>query len=550
MSTAIRILCSATLLAAGAPLGAQSTVRAVLGVGGAQPDEEVNEPSLSADGRWVAFHAWASNLVPDDLNGELDVFLLDRVTGEVRLVSRGLQGQPSDGFSYYGVLAPDGTHLVFRSVASNLVPGDTNGHSDVFLYELATGVIERVSLGADGVQGNQASKHAEVSGDARLVAFRSSATNLVQGDTNHCDDIFVRDRAAGQTRRASVRSDGGQANGPSAHAVISADGAWVAFRSHASNLGDGDTNGVEDVFLHELASGTTLLVSRDEQSAVGNGESTYPSLSGDGLRLAFMSQAANLGLGHDINAASDICVYERDTGAVRRVSVASDGTQGNDDSFYPHISRDGRFVGFASSASNLVPDDTNGWPDVFVHDLLLGTTERVSLSESGLQGNATSFRPRLSGDGRLLAFGSAAMTLVPGDGNAFTDVFVHDRQGPFGLLPGGVAGSLGQPLISGSGHAIEGYVFGFDVSGAPPLAPAFVACGLTLLEAPCAGGTLVPQPDLLLALTTSSLGRLGPQAFWPAGVAEGTRLFLQAFVQDAGAPQGWAVTDGLWLVTP
>ena len=230
----------------------------------------------------------------------------------------------------------------------------------------------------------------------------------------------------GTTTRVSVASDGTQANDACGDASISADGRFVAFDSAASNLVPGDTNGHEDVFVHDRQTGQTTRVSVASDGTQGNDLSDYPSISGDRRFVAFESFASNLVPG-DTNGYEDVFVHDRQTGQTSRVSVASDGTQGNSTSEDPSIGGDGRFVAFESHASNLVPGDSNGSLDIFVHDRQTGLTTRVSVASDGTQSDSYSRDPSISADGRFVAFQSQATNLVAGDTNDVTDVFVHDR---------------------------------------------------------------------------------------------------------------------------
>jgi Tol biopolymer transport system component len=260
------------------------------------------------------------------------------------------------------------------------------------------------------------------------VVFTSLATNLVVGDTNGFMDVFVHDRDTGETSRVSVASDGTQANDHTYWPAVSADGRYMAFHSMATNLVAGDTNGFGDVFVHDRDTGETARLSMAFDGAQGNGLSAYPFVSGDGRYVAFISWASNLVPG-DTNGTSDIFVHDRDTGETTRVSVASDGTQGNGQSGQWHhaISADGRYVAFRSFASNLVPGDTNNNHDIFVHDRETGETTRVSVASDGTEGNGFSSDADISADGRYVAFESTANNLVPGDTNNSFDVFVHDQ---------------------------------------------------------------------------------------------------------------------------
>ncbi len=283
-----------------------------------------------------------------------------------------------------------------------------------------------VSVASDGVQGNDNSRFPSISANGRYVAFYSIASNLVNGDTNGSQDIFVHDRQSGSTTRLSVASDGTQANDSSWGTSVSADGRYVAFDSLASNLVGGDTNGEVDIFVHDRQAGATSRVSVASDGTQANDSSYSSSISDDGRYVAFSSYAQNLVSG-DTNGLPDIFVHDRQTGTTSHVSVASDGTHGNSGSYGPSISADGAFVAFHSDANNLVSGDTNDTFDVFMHDLQTGATNRVSVASDGTQGDYSSGDPSISADGRYVAFSSYAQNLVSGDTNGSEDVFVHDR---------------------------------------------------------------------------------------------------------------------------
>ena len=316
--------------------------------------------------------------------------------------------------------------MAFYSEASNLVPGDTNSAEDVFVRDRASGTTRRVSVDSAGNEGDGDSYDPVLSADGRFVVFYSDATNLVAADTNGVADVFLHDCLTGVTTRLSVDSAGNQGNGASLYPWISADGRTVTFHSSADNLVPLDTNQVSDVFVRDLVAGTTVRVSVDSAGAQGNGDSSYSSLSADGRYVAFESLATNL-VPSDTNNRKDIFVRDLVGGTTRRVSVHSSGAQSNGASTYGAISGDGRSVGFESLASNLVTGDTNGFVDSFVHDLVTGTTERISLSSAGVQGNNISLRAVPSHDGRFVAFKSHASNLVAGDTNGAQDIFLRDR---------------------------------------------------------------------------------------------------------------------------
>jgi len=262
-------------------------------------------------------------------------------------------------------------------------------------------VTQRVSLSSSGVQSHGFSMHSMVSGDGRFVIFESSGNDLVPGDTNGALDIFVRDRRLGTTERVDVSTEGVQANTDPMHVFgnfvsISADGRFATFSSEATNLVQGDTNLYEDVFVHDRVLGLTERVSVDSSGGQGNAHSRENSTSADGRYVAFMSLASNL-VANDANLASDVFVRDRRLGLTERVSVDANGVGGDGNSDFPSISADGRYVAFYSLATNLVANDTNGKADVFVRDRLLGTTVLASRTIGGLQGDGDSsllFFPR------------------------------------------------------------------------------------------------------------------------------------------------------------
>jgi Tol biopolymer transport system component len=446
-----------------------ATERVSVDSAGNQANNESYDPALSGDGRFVAFQSYAYNLVLNDTNNDADVFVHDRQTGATERVSVASAGNQANTASDHPAISADGRYVAFETWASNLVPGDTNAAGDVFVHDRQTGLTERVSVDSAGNQGNGSSGGAAMSGDGRYVAFSSDASNLVAGDTNNADDIFVHDRQTGATERVSVDSAGNEGNGPSFYATASGDGRFVAFRSEASDLVAGDTNtcgdwfapSCPDIFVHDRQTGATTRVSVDSAAVEGNDRSEAPAISADGRYVAFWSEASNLVPG-DTNVGWDVFVHDRQTGATERVSVDSAGNQANTASENPAISADGRYVAFESSASNLVPGDTNvcgevGGPcqDVFVHDRQTGATERVSVDSAGNQANNESCYgggvppcTAMSADGRYVAFESKASNLVPNDTNG-RDIFVHDR-GPVAVggiaeLPALAATSAGEP---------------------------------------------------------------------------------------------------------
>jgi Tol biopolymer transport system component len=395
---------------------------ASVGVDGTHGNGSSFGSSISADGRYVSFASSAATLVPGDTNDAEDVFVHDRQTGRTARVSLSSQGIQGDRDSYDPSISADGRYVAFASFATTLVPNDLNDELDVFVHDLKSGTTILVSVASDGTQGDGPSLAPSVSANGGRVAFESEAANLVGDDANATDDVFVRDVASGKTTRVSVGWRDGEGQRPSFGPVISADGRLVAFESFAPLVQD-DTNRVLDVFVRDLAARTTTRTSVTSDGAEADAGSFSPALSADGRYVAFTSYAAGL-VPADGNGLLDVFVHDRATGRTVRASVAADGREADGLSFTPSLSADGRFVAFPSEADDLVDGDTNGIRDVFVHDLDTGRTTRLSTPAAGGQGNGPSLAPAISGSGAVVAFGSFASNLVPGDSNALQDVFV------------------------------------------------------------------------------------------------------------------------------
>lgn len=417
-------------------------------------------PVVSENGLFVVFESDASDLVSGDTNGMGDIFRRKMSFGtNTRVAWAETSDGASGGGSYGSSIGTDGRWIVFDSDATNLVPKDLNHARDVFLRDTLNGTTTRVSVSDTEEEANDASSvnsAASVSADGRYVAFISGATNLIAGDTNGKIDVFVRDTVAGTTRRVSVDSSGRQANAASNGSSISADGRKVVFQSVASDLVVGDTNMRQDVFVHDLTTGETIRVSVANDGSQANGSSgsdgwgNAPAISADGRFVVFESTATNL-VPNDTNGTRDIFIRDTANGTTRLVSVASNGAQGNAASSIPSVSAKGNLVAFQSYASNLTPNDTNASWDIFVRNLETGTTTRVSTSETGAEGNQGSYAPVISADGRWVAFTSWANNLVPGDTNDRGDIFLRDI----------VKGSLSLISATPEG-AVGGSISGFD----------------------------------------------------------------------------------------
>ena len=439
------LLLAATLVvvAVGAvPAGAVSllsrTLRISVTPSGTTTNGSSAEAAVSGDGRVVAFSTTATDFVEGDPNDAIaDVATLGLVNGARRLVTEG-----GDGPSYAPVLTHDGGSVAFVSEATNLVGDDANGVADVFVRS-AGGPVVRVSVPDGGGDANGPSYQPDITADGRVVAFTSAATNLVPGDTNGVPDVFARDLENGRTYRLSVDVGGTQGNARSSQPAISGDGEIVAFESGASNLVPGDTNGVADVFVRDLQVNSLDRVSvsstqKQQNKSVIPPFTVVPDVSRDGRYVVFESDATNL-VATDRNAKTDIFMRDRTRKTTSLVSTDSENTQGNNDSFAPRITPDGRFIAFESFASNLTPGQDGPREDIFLRDLRRGGTAVVTVTSDGTprapeQISQLLQRPSLSADARVVAFGSTAPNLVPDDGNAAQDVFIRLTDPPHASL--------------------------------------------------------------------------------------------------------------------
>jgi len=539
------------------PAIGQETTRVSVDSSGAEGDNVSDDegPSISANGQFVAFSSYASNLVAGDTNGVWDVFVHDRATGITERVSVDSSGGEGNGKSPIAEISADGQIVAFASGASNLVAGDTNGACDVFVHDRATGITERVSVDSSGGEGNGESGNyfgMSISADGQVVAFPSSASNLVAGDTNGAWDVFIHDRATKTTERVSVRSNGNQGNAESASPSISGDGQVVAFRSAASNLVAFDTNGVWDVFVHNRATGNTKRVSVDSSGVQGNSYSVYTAISADGQVVAFESLSSNLVAG-DTNRDYDVFVHHRATGITERVSVDSSGGQGNDYSYWPSLSADGQIAAFYSKANNFVAGDTNGYPDVFVHDRATGITQRVSVDSSGAEGNDDSGYDglSLSTNGQVVAFESVASNLMAGDTNGAQDVFVHERcDATWSNYGAGFPGTNGVPSFTSRADPVLGTTVTLDLAnsyGNATVGLLIIGFQRTTIHTNWGSDVLAdPLITRVLGLPASgaSLSDLIPNDDDLCGFT----VDLQAIEADPGAAKGVSFTPGLELV--
>ncbi|MCC7014089.1 MAG: PD40 domain-containing protein [Planctomycetes bacterium] len=335
-----------------------TTIQASLSETGAPFSGESRNPALSADGRFIVFSTLPKRIYIRDL--------ALGINENVNVSTSGTTGNGDGQTDFAYAVTPDGRFVAFASLASNLVAGDTNNKADVFVRDRQANTTERVSVSSLGEQGLDYSVKTAISDDGRFVAFESYADNLVPNDANDWADVFVRDRWLSTTARVSVNANGVQAHLGAARPSLSSDGRWIAFESASSNLVPGDGNGMNDVYVRDLQSGAIELVSRAKNGVAAGGFG--PALSYDGRFVAFVSDSDAL-VFDDHNGHADVFVFDRATGSTYMAGRSASGDQGNGDAAEVALSGDGRWLAFDTFASNLAASDTNGIRDYFAHEL-------------------------------------------------------------------------------------------------------------------------------------------------------------------------------------
>lgn len=417
------------------------TQRASLDTDGREGTGSSLNPSLSDDGRHLAFQS-TSSLTPL-ASGTTDVYVRDRTSGTTTLISIGTGGVQANALSRDADVSADGRFVVFSSAASNLIAGDTNGVDDVFLadrdpdgnsiFDEGNTVVIRVSEAPGPVQGNAPSSSPRISADGDWVCFSTLASNLFPNDLNAASDVLVWERATGNLTLVSAGTAGASGNGPSGLAAISGSGRYLAFESLATDLVALDTNSLRDIFLRDRdpdangifdeGNASTQLISINAGGAQANASSHSPSISDDGAVIAFESEATNLAAG--TGGIQQVFVRLPASNQTALASRSFLGQPGNGASSAPSIAGDGSCVAFESRADNLVFGDTNTWDDIFRVDLIVPAIERLSVSVSGAQSSLYSQSPAIDADGSEVAFQSLADDLVAHDTNGSFDVFVR-----------------------------------------------------------------------------------------------------------------------------
>ncbi len=464
---------------------------------GAQVDRGSTTPCFSADGRHVAYASSATDLVPGDGNGCDDIFVVELSTGMVERASLADGGGEANGGSNGPSLSADGRFVCFSSFATNLVVGDTNGQNDVYVRDCVAGTTTLVSRGLSGGAAQGSSFTARIAPDGRRVAFLSWAADLVPGDANWTRDLYVHELATGATTR--VQAPGLEPDGMSGGNFgprWSEDGRFLAFASEATNLVPGDVNGRLDVFVLDLVAGTLALVSRQANMQQHGVDSDLADLSLDGRTLLVLSAAKSYANG-DFNDALDLFAVDRATLAASCVSVGWEGATTTGGAWVGSSSRDARFVAFVSDSEKLVQGDINGQRDVFLVDRLAGGIERVNVSPvTGPSTGGVNF-PAMHPDGDLVACVTGAIDLALGDTNDAWDVYLLGCKsgtpachGPSAPCPCGNTGAEGAGCAASNGAgarlvaqgraALSGDTLSVSVVGAPPEATVQLYCGASI----------------------------------------------------------------------
>ncbi|MEM7335685.1 MAG: cadherin-like domain-containing protein [Chloroflexota bacterium] len=415
----------------------RGTVRASVSTDGVQGDGNSYYSSISGDGSRIAFDSEATTLANDPNGAVQDIFVRDLQTQETTLITLDIADGGSDGGSFSASMSTDGDYVAFASQATDLVGNstedcdeipDTNSLVDVFLYQISTQEIIRESTSLIGINCTEGNGASE-SPSVSAYGLETVFQSVATNLNGAVDMNGFSDIF--QASLITNRITPADANGASFAPVISDDGFVVAFHSRATNLiGSDDTNNFDDVFTYQ--NDTMRRISVHSDGSEGNGHSTFPSLSQDGRYVAFQSAATNL-VDDDLNGVTDIFVHDREMDLTVRVSVNNEGDEANGSSFSPEISGNGRYITFYSEATNLAPNDTNSSLDVFVYDIVLKEISRVSIASNGTQGNNQTgsangaFAPSISDDGDYITFDADFDNLVEGDTNAQFDVFVHYR---------------------------------------------------------------------------------------------------------------------------
>jgi Tol biopolymer transport system component len=420
---------------------AASVERITTSNSGKSEDWAAHMPDVSANGRYVVFSSTGANLGNGgDTNGIPDIFLKDLQTGALTRISTTSGGSQAVSDSWSGsvdpVVSANGRYVAFQSHATNLVGSDTNNNPDIFLKDVQTGALTRVSTSGTGAQANSESFGASISADGHLVAFTSYASNLVGSDTNGSGDVFVKNTTSGAVTLVSSAAGGTHGNGYSHGASISADGQYVMFTSNSTNLVAGDVDGIANLFVKNTLTGDVTCVT---QGFAVSEYYTPSTMSADGRYVVFASNADVMHDGLD----GENSIYRRDvqTGELNRVLGAGQGAYLGHDALA--TSGDGRYVVF-TTLRPLVDSDTNNAEDVYVKDMLTGAVARASVGAHGEQAGHDSYDVAISTDGTTISFACESETLVGGPDYTSAQILVIDNPLAGWTLRGGTGDDVYQ----------------------------------------------------------------------------------------------------------
>jgi Tol biopolymer transport system component len=398
---------------------------------GFQANQESLRHEISASGRFVVYDSDAGNLVAEDLNGRTDIFIRDFKAGTTKLVNSALGGGVGNGGSARPTVSGNGRFIAFLSTSTDLIAGGTNGLAHVFVRDRKKGKTELISKSSVGTQANGGSLDAVISADGRWVAFESGADNLVVKDTKGKRQIYLFDRDTDKLILVSRNNAGTAGNGQSEEPAISANGRYIVYQSSATNLKSKDNKSRLQIFLFDKRKKRTEFISRNKMGKAGNDHSVNPAISGDGARVVYASAATNLG--KDTNGRADAYMRDRKARKTSRVSLNWKGKQLNGGNAgansEPDISASGRWVAFKSSAKNATKGSTHSgvYYHIYARDLVSGTIKRIS--RRAKPANDESDEPELSRDGTFVSFRSDATNLIKG-GDANGDKEDIFRRGP------------------------------------------------------------------------------------------------------------------------
>ncbi|MCE9594252.1 MAG: hypothetical protein K8S98_08660 [Planctomycetes bacterium] len=543
---------------------AQVTTRVSVSTPGFAGDDQSLEPSLSADGRFVAFSSWSTGLVVGDTNGVRDVFVHDRLNGSLQRASVTSSGAEAHGTSESPSLSRDARFVAFESYANDLVPNDSNGRIDVFVRDLVAGTTECVSRNALGATSNGPSNWAAISGDGRFVAFTSEATDLVAGNPAFSIQVFVRDRVTGAIELASRAGSGAIGDGNCIdRPALSADGRFVAFASWGANLVANDTNVTCDVFVRDRIAGTTERVSVSSTQAEADSSTRWPAITADGRYVAFMGPTSNLFF-PDHNTKDDVFRRDRLLGTTICASITPGFSTGDQWSRFPSISDDGKSIAFVTVSSDILPGDVPGTIDGALRDLNTGTTSKLDFVWNGASPAPVAGLCVLSGDARVAAFQSADPGYVLDDVNTVSDVFAVERFAratpPYAVYCSAKTNSTGcTPRIGASGVASLTTLDSLRIVaiGVRPAKNGMLIWSGGVAALPFGGGTLCVQAPLKRTKVQKAGGSgtcNGTYSFafdrayiLAKGVAAGSVLHAQYWSRDIGfaPPNDIGLTDAV-----